>query len=167
MFVGVGGGVHVAAEDWAVEGLGELVDHLGCFGGLEKGGEGVPIFGFVWVASEVFVLEEVGVGEGEVDEDWPGFVLFGDGGEVGVEACGGVPGGGSCGVGVPGRPVALGDGGVVWGEVGELGLGEGFGGEEGVVGPDSGREEGDEEDGHDDEECFFHDWIVVVLVFRV
>jgi len=86
--------VHIAAEDWAVEGLGELVDDLGRFWGLEEGGECVPIVGIVWVVPEVFVVEEVGVGEGEVDEDWPSFVLFGDGGEVSVVAGGGVPGGG-------------------------------------------------------------------------
>ena len=155
MFVGSGGAVHAAAEDWAGEGFFELGDGVLGSGRFEEGGDFVPAFGFIWVVAEVFAIKDFGIGESDIDEDWPCFVFVGDGVEPLVEAGGGVPlfgGGWVGGVGVPRGPVALGGAGPVRGEIGELLLGEGFGVEEGEVGPDGGGDEGEEEEGGDDED---------------
>ncbi len=162
MFVGSGGGVEAAAEGWAGEGFFELGDGVLALGGLDEGGDLVPVFGVVWVVAEVFAVEDLWVGEDGVDEDWPGLVLVGDGGEPMIEAGGGVPGfgvGWVGGVGVPGGPVAFGCFGPVGGEVFELGLGEGFGVEVCAVGPGPDEGDGEEEEGGDDgddEDDFFH-----------
>jgi len=76
---------------WAVEGFGELGD--GCFGFwlIEELGELVPLIG-AWVCIEECSVEEVFFTDVDVDEDGPGFLVFGDGGEPLVEAGGGVPG---------------------------------------------------------------------------
>ena len=114
----------------------------------------------MYFPEEVFFGEEavgevacvVHVGVPNIDEDRPCFVFVGDCCEPGVVVCGWVPFFGAVGECVPGRPVALGGAGPVRGEIGEFLLGEGFGVEEGEVGPDGGGDEGEEEESGDDED---------------